>query len=174
MAGEHTASAAKALGLKVVGIATVAGESPFDMAAVYRLKNPPPKPVKYDYLTVTENAEEVSRVDILALRDFRRTKEKLKRKARGGAGIEVTVEQARRQDPVGVARWVADARDLYKFCQSSGFQFILSSGASSPSRVVSGQSFDAVLKMMDIDPQNHWRELAGWLEARLGRRVRLC
>jgi hypothetical protein len=131
--------------------------------------------VKYDYLIVSENIDEASRADILVLRDFRRAKERLKKKAKGGgAGIEITVQQARKMDAIGVARWIADAHDLYEFCQSSGFQFILSSGAGSPSEVVSGQSFDAMLKMTEIDPQKHWRELAGWLESRLERRVRLC
>jgi hypothetical protein len=130
--------------------------------------------VKYDYLTVSENVDEVSRVDILAPRDFRRAKERLKKKSKGGAGIEITVEQARKMDAAGVARWVADAHDLYEFCQSAGFQFILSSGATSPAGAVSEQSFDAILKMMSIDPQKHWEDLAGWLESRLERRVRPC
>ncbi|UVS69621.1 hypothetical protein NWT39_02260 [Nitrososphaera viennensis] len=125
-------------------------------------------------MVVSENIDEISRVDILVLRDFRRAKERLKKKAKGGAGIEITIEQARKLDAAGVARWVADAHDLYEFCQSSGFQFILSSGASSPAGAVSGQSFDAILKMMGIDPQKHWKEMNSWLEFRLGRRVRPC
>jgi hypothetical protein len=170
--GERAVSAAKALGLRV-GAAAAASEFS-DTDIIYRLKNLPPKPVKYDYLLVTENIDEVSRTDILALRDFRRAKEKLKKKAKAGAGIEITVEQARRMDAAGVARWVSDAYDLYEFCQSSGFQFVLSSGAGSPAGTVSGQSFDAILKVIGVDPCEHWKELAGWLESRLERRVRTC
>ncbi|HVX02204.1 MAG TPA: hypothetical protein VHA09_03545, partial [Nitrososphaera sp.] len=168
MAGERAALAAKALGLKRVGVADAASdEFSSDAGIIYRLKNPPPQPVKYDYLTVSENVGDISRIDILVLGDFRRVKDKLKKKSKGGAGVEITVEQARKQDATGIARWVADAYDLYKFCQSSGFQFILSSGASSPHGIVSGQSFDVILKMVGIDPQKHWSELAGWLASRL-------
>ncbi|MEO9363342.1 MAG: hypothetical protein ABI348_05515 [Nitrososphaera sp.] len=169
--GERAVSAAKALGLRV-GVAAASEFS--DTRVVYRLKNSPPKPVKYDYLLVSENVDEASRVDILVLRDFRRAKEKLKKKVKAGAGIEITVEQARRMDAAGVARWVSDAHDLHEFCQSSGFQFILSSGANSPAGIVSGQSFDAILKVIGVDPRKHWEELAGWLESRLERRVRMC
>lgn len=130
--------------------------------------------MKYDYLIVSENVDNVSRVDILGLRDFQRAKDRLKRKSKGGAGIEITIEHARKMDARGVARWIADAHDLYEFCQSSGFQFILSSGAGAPTAAVSGQSFDAILKLIGIEPHKYWMELATWLESRLERRVRLC
>ncbi len=121
-------------------------------------------------MLVSENADDAPRVDVLSLKNFARAKERLKKK-KGGAGIEITVAQARKMDAAGVARWVSDARDLYQFCRSSGFQFILSSGADSPTSAVSGQSLDALLKIMGIDPQKHWEEMGEWLESRLERRV---
>ena len=128
--------------------------------------------MKYHYLLVSENADDAPRVDVLSLTSFARAKERLKKKAKGGAGIEITVAQARKMDAAGVAKWIADAADLHKFCQSAGFQFVLSSGADSTSSTVSGQSLDALLRMMGIDPQRHWEEMGEWLESRLERRVR--
>lgn len=127
--------------------------------------------MKYPYLLVSENADDAPRVDILSLKNFARAKEKLKKKAKGGAGIEITVAQARKMDAAGAARWVSDARDLYQFCRSSGFQFVLSSGADTPAGTVSGQSLDALLKMIGVEPQRHWQDMNEWLESRLGRRV---
>lgn len=160
--------AAKDLGLRVA-----ASTSDFsDSEIIYRLKQSPREPVKYQYLLVSENADDAPRVDVLSLASFARAKERLKKKAKGGAGIEITVAQARKMDATGVAKWIADASDLYRFCQSAGFQFILSSGADSPQGTVSGQSLDALLKMIGIDPQRHWKETGEWLESRLERRVR--
>lgn len=165
--GERAIPTAKSLGLRV---AANAGDFSDD-EVIYRLAVPPHEPGKYQYLLVSENPDDTPRVDILSLKNFARAKERLKKK-KGGAGIEITVAQARKMDAAGVARWISDASDLYQFCKSSRFQFILSSGAESPASAVSGQSLDALLKMMGIDPQRHWQEMEEWLESRLERRVR--
>lgn len=108
---------------------------------------------------------------MLAVRDVRRAREKLK-KARPGTGLEIAVTPARKMASAG--RWFSDVRELYGLCQSLRCQFILSSGASSYSEMVSGQSFDAILRTCGIDPQRHWRDMAAWLSSRLERRVRLA
>jgi hypothetical protein len=145
-----------------------------DLSVIYRLKVRAPTPVKYNYLVVSENVDDISRIDILTLRDFHRVKDRLKRKSKVGAGLEITIEHARKMDARCAARWVADALALYEFCQSSGFQFILSSGADAPTAAVSGECFDAILKLIGIKPRKYWMELATWLESRLERRVQLC
>jgi hypothetical protein len=165
--GERAIPAAKSLGLRV---AASAGDLS-DNEVIYRLARPPHEPGKYQYLLVSENPDDAPRVDVLSLKNFARAKERLKKK-KTGAGIEITIAQARRMDAAGIARWVSDAHDLYQFCKSSGFQFVLSSGAESPASTVSGQSLDALLKMMGIDPQRHWQDMEKWLESRLERRVR--
>lgn len=165
--GERAIPAAKTLGLRVA-----ANTGDFsDNEIIYRLARPPHEPGKHQYLLVSENPDDAPRVDVLSLKNFARAKERLKKK-KGGAGIEIMISQARKMDAAGVARWISDAKDLYQFCQSSGFQFILSSGADSPASAVSGQSLDALLKMMGVDPQRHWREMNEWLESRLERRIR--
>lgn len=136
---------------------------------IYRLKKAPQSPAKYPYLIVSDNLGEPA--DVLAIRDFRRVKEKLKKKVKKGTGIEVTVAPARKMDAAGVGKWFDDIINLYSFCHSSGSQLVLSSGASSIYEMLSGPCFDAVLKNCCIDPQRHWREMNNWLEARLSRRV---
>lgn len=147
--------------------------APFDGKAregiVYRLKKAPQSPAKYPYLIVSDSLGEPA--DVLAINDFHRVKEKLKKKVKKGTGLEVVVAPARKMDAVGVGKWLDDIRDLYSFCHSSKCQFILSSGASSMHEMVSGSCFDALLENCGIDPQRHWREMNSWLEARLSRRV---
>ena len=117
---------------------------------------------------VSDNLD--SHVDVLAIKDLHRSKERLK-KIKKRIGIEVMLGPVRKMDATCAGRWFDDIRNLYSFCLSSGCQFILSSGASSMQEMVSGPSFDAVLKNCDIDPPSHWDEMNDWLEARLSRRV---
>lgn len=147
--------------------------APFDgrvrEGVIYRLKKAPESPVKYPYLVVSDNVDEPA--DVLTIRDFRRAKEKLKKKTKKGIGLEVAVAPARKMDAVGVGKWLQDIKDLYSFCHSSRCQFIISSGAPSMQEMVSGPCLDAILKNCNIDSQRHWLEMDVWLEARLSRRV---
>jgi hypothetical protein len=138
-------------------------------SVIYRLRKAPESPVKYPYLVVSDTVDEPA--DVLMIEDFRRLKEKLKKKVKKGTGLEVTIAQARKRDAVGVSRWLEDARDLYSFCRSSRCQLVISSGAEKMQEMVSGHCFDAILKSCGIDPQMHWREMENWLESKLSRRV---
>jgi hypothetical protein len=149
--------------------------APFDGKArkgvVYRLKEAPQLPVKYPYLTISDNAGEPA--DVLTVSNFGRIKEKLKKKVKKGTGLEVTVAAARKMDDTSVGRWFEDIKGLHSFCHSSRCQFILSSGATSMHEMVSGPCLDAILKNYDIDPQRHWREMNSWLEMKLSRRANI-
>jgi hypothetical protein len=138
---------------------------------IHRLRQSPGRAVNYSYLVVSDNAEDMPRIDMLAIRDFSRIKEKLKKKVKPGIGLEVQVAPAKKM--VDAGRWFSDVRDLHSFCQSSRCQFILSSGADSPYSMVSGQCLDAILGTLDIDPQEHWQSLQKWLGSHLVRRVRV-
>lgn len=157
---------AKALSIGIVG-------APFDgkirEGLVYRLKKAPGSPAKYPYLIVSDNAERPA--DVVTVSDFRRVKERLKKKVKKGTGLEVTIAPARKMDAAGVGKWFDSVRDLHSFCQSSRCQLILSSGAASVHEMVSGPSLDAILRNCSIDPQKHWREMNSWLEVKLSRRV---
>jgi hypothetical protein len=169
--GERAAFTARAQGLKV-GVEAVGN---FDeMNFIYRIKNSPQLPVKYDYLIVSENISSLPHIDILSIKDFHRLKEKLRTsRSKNAIGIEITIESARSMDAKGAARWMVDAYELYSFCHSFGFQFILSSGATNPEGTVSGRSFDAILKTIGIEPQKYWHGLDNWLKLRSERRVHI-
>jgi RNase P/RNase MRP subunit p30 len=139
---------------------------------VYRLKQAPPSPVKYPYLVVSDNNVDAPAVaDVLTVGDFRRAKEKLKKKVKKGTGLEVTIAPARKMNAARVGKWFEDIKELYSFCHSSGCQLILSSGAASIYEMVSGPSLDALLRNCGVDPQRHWQEMNSWLETKLSRRV---
>lgn len=147
--------------------------APFDgkicKGVVYRLKKAPESPVKYPYLVVSDNVDEPA--DVITISDFRRVKEKLKKKTKKGTGLEVMVAPARKMDSIGIGRWLEDIKDLYSFCHSSRCQFVISSGAKSIHEMVSGPCLDAILKNCGIAPQMYWGEMDSWLDARLSRRV---
>jgi len=147
--------------------------SPFDgkvrEGVIYRLAKVPPQPVKYQYLTVSDDPN--GSADLLMIKDFRRMQEKLKKKVRKGIGLEVVIAPVRKFDAGAVARWFENVNELHSFCHSSRCQLVLSSGASSMNEMVSGPSLDAILKNCGIDPESHWREMNDWLDSKLSRRV---
>lgn len=129
----------------------------------------------YPYLVVSEKIEELLLssssspiIDIFGIRSFRDFNDDLKKKVKkkGGIGLEVTLADLRKSDGSQVGKWFSQIRNLYKFCKSSNCQFILSSGANSIEEMVSGRSFDAILKICDIKPESYWQELGKWIESK--------
>jgi RNase P/RNase MRP subunit p30 len=129
----------------------------------------------YPYLVVSEKIEELLLssssspvIDIFGIRSFRDFNDDLKKKVKkkGGFGLEVTLADLRKSDGSQVGKWFSQIRALYKFCRSSNCQFILSSGANSIEEMVSGRSFDAILKVCDIKPESYWQELGNWIESK--------
>lgn len=130
--------------------------------------------MKYPYLVVSDKIEDVQRADLVLIQNFEKTKEKLKKKIRAGAGLEVQISQARAMDAKNVAKWLGQVRDLYLFCKLARCQLVITSGATSQWGMVSGRSFDALLQECGIEPSRYWQELEAWLESRLSRRVTAC
>jgi RNase P/RNase MRP subunit p30 len=126
----------------------------------------------YPYLVVSEKIDELllssSTIDIFVVRDFKDINDNLKKKVRkkGGIGLEVILDDLRKSDGLQTGKWFNQIRDLYKFCRSSNCQFILSSGANSVVEMVSGRSFDSILRICDIKPEQYWRELRQWIESK--------
>jgi RNase P/RNase MRP subunit p30 len=125
----------------------------------------------YPYLVVSEKIDELlmsSSIDIFVVRDFKDINDNLKKKVRkkGGIGLEVILDDLRKSDGLQTGKWFNQIRDLYKFCRSSNCQFILSSGANSVVEMVSGRSFDSILRICDIKPEHYWRELRQWIESK--------
>jgi len=130
--------------------------------------------VDFQYLVVSANIKDSSRVDIITIDNFRTVKDRLKKEAKSGLGIEITIDSVRNRSSPEIASWLQQAKELIKFCKMSRCQFILSSGAELPDRQVSGQSLDAVLRIIGIEPQSYWQELGRWLDSRLALRVTRC
>jgi RNase P/RNase MRP subunit p30 len=139
--------------------------------AIRRVTKKPPEPAKYQYLVVSDKIEDVQHADLVMVQNFDRAQERLKKKIRTGAGLEVQVAQARAMDARAVARWLSQVRDLYRFCRLARCQLVISSGSTSPHGMVSGRSLDALLQECGIDPARYWAELERWLESRTARRV---
>ena len=126
----------------------------------------------YPYLVVSEKIDELllssSTIDIFVVTAFKDINDNLKKKVRKmrGIGLEVSLADLRKSDGLQVGKWFNQIRDLYKFCRSSNCQFILSSGANSVVEMVSGRSFDSILRICDIKPEHYWRELGEWIESK--------
>jgi hypothetical protein len=125
--------------------------------------------VKYPYLTVSDDIDEPA--DLLMISDFRKVKERLRKRVKKGTGLEMTVRPARKLDAAALGKWFDCVNELYVFCHSSCCQFILSSGAGSAYEMVSGPCLDAILKTADVDPKSHWHNMAQWLETKLSKRA---
>jgi hypothetical protein len=160
------ASRVKALSISIAGV-------PFDgkvrEGLICRLRTAPAPAVNYPYLVVSEDVSETA--DILMIKDFNKVKKQLKKKVKKGTGLELTVNPARKMDGGSVGKWFSNLSDLYAFCHSSRYQFILSSGATSEYEMISGRCLDAILKTVGIEPQAHWRKMGKWLEEKLLRNV---
>jgi hypothetical protein len=140
---------------------------------VYRLNRKPAELTSYPYLVVCRRIEDISNstTDILMVEDFRRIEADLKKRVKKKLGLEVTVFPARKQDGPDTGKWFNQIRNLYKFCKLNDYQFILSSGANSALEMVSGRSFESILKICDIKPENYWKDLTEWLESKYQRMV---
>jgi len=126
----------------------------------------------YPYLVVSEKIDELllssSTIDIFVVTAFKDINDNLKKKVRKmrGIGLELSLADLRKSDGLQAGKWFNQIRDLYKFCRSSNCQFILSSGANSVVEMVSGRSFDSILRICDIKPEHYWRELGEWIESK--------
>ena len=166
VSGNFDASRLKVLSISRAGI-------PFDgklrEGLIFRLRTVPQLPFNYPYLVVSEDVSEPA--DIVMIKDLNKVKKQLKKKVKKGTGLELTVNPARKMDSGSLGKWFKNLGDLYTFCHLARCQFIISSGATSEYEMISGPCFDAILKMVGIDPQSHWISLGKWLEGKLLRNV---
>jgi hypothetical protein len=117
----------------------------------------------FPYLIVSDNIRSLdSKTDLFLIDPFQ-GKDTLKRKAKRGLGIEISIAPARKLDPLLVARWLKELKSIYIFCQSYDCQFILSSGATSINEMISARSFESILNIVGITPRTYWRKISEWL-----------
>jgi hypothetical protein len=117
----------------------------------------------FPYLIVSDNIRSLdSKTDLFLIDPFQ-GKDTLKRKAKRGLGIEISIAPARKLDSLLVARWLKELKSIYIFCQSYDCQFILSSGATSINEMISARSFESILNIVGITPRTYWRKISEWL-----------
>jgi hypothetical protein len=136
---------------------------------VYRLEKRPSLITNYPYLVVSDKPAELTSpwVDLFVIRDYIGLKNILRKKIKTRIGLEVIVSDKRGTDGLSVGRWFDQIKELYKLCKSMNCQFVMSSGASSPTEMISGRCFDSLLKLCSIKPETYWQELGEWLESKL-------
>jgi hypothetical protein len=118
------------------------------------------------YLIVSDNIKTLdSKTDLITIDPFQ-SKDGIKRKAKRGLGIELSISSARKLEAHMIARWIRQARAIYEVCNSNKCQFILSSGAYSIYEMVSSRTIESILKFMGITPSNYWEQLSEWLETK--------
>jgi hypothetical protein len=149
--------------------------SPTD-SIIIRLKQKPKTPLLYKYLIVMDESETIitSKLpyfDIFYLKNFQNYKsiiKLLKKLNRKSIGIEIKIRDIRICNSYDVGKWVKCIKDVYKFCKLNNNQIIISSGAENEYETISGNAFDSILKILEVDPITYWSDLEKWLYIKSG------
>jgi len=118
------------------------------------------------YLIVSDNMKTLDANTDLFMIDPLQSKDGIKRKAKRGLGIEISISSARKLEAHMIGRWMRQAKSIHEICNSNKCQFILSSGAYSIDEMVSARTIESILKFIGISPTNYWEELSEWLETK--------
>lgn len=154
----------KLLGIEMIGIDLGNSESNGPREnVILRMDKKFPTADYFPYLIVSDNIRSLdSKTDLFLIDPFQ-GKDALKRKAKKGLGIEVSIAPARKLDTLLVARWLKELKSIYIFCQSNDCQFILSSGATSINEMISAKTFESILNVVGINPTTYWKKISEWL-----------
>ena len=118
------------------------------------------------YLIVSDNMKTLdANTDLFMIAPLQ-SKDGIKRKAKRGLGIEISISSARKLEAHMIGRWMRQAKSIHEICNSNKCQFILSSGAYSIHEMVSARTIESILKFIGISPTNYWEELSEWLETK--------
>lgn len=142
------------------------------VSVIYRLKEIPDKPISVNYLVILEEVDKLLsskplQFDIFCLKDYTNyidVIKQLKRLNRREIGIEIKIKDIRNSIYANdIGRWIRCIKEVYKFCELTNNQLIISSGANCKFEMIGENSFEAILKVCDIEPQKYWKALNGWL-----------
>lgn len=154
----------KLLGIDILGIdlGNLSNINPQENV-ILRMDKKNPIADYFPYLIIADNIRSLdSKTDLFQIDPFQGN-DALKRKARRGLGIEISVAPVRKLDAHLVARWLKELKSIYIFCQSNDCQFVLSSGATSTNEMISTRSFESILNVVGIDPRTYWKKISEWL-----------
>ena len=118
------------------------------------------------YLIVSDSMKTLDANTDLFIIDPLQSKDGIKRKAKRGLGIEISISSARKLEAHMIGRWMRHAKYIHEVCNSNKCQFILSSGAYSIQEMVSARTIELILKFIGISATNYWEELSEWLETK--------
>ena len=157
----------KILGLDMVGIdSNYATDSLHREDVILRMDRKHSIADYCPYLIVTDNMKKLDANTDLFMSDPLQSKDGIKRKAKRGLGIEISISSARILEAHMLGRWMRQAKFIHEVCNSNKCQFILSSGAYSIHEMVSARIIESILKFIGISPTNYWEELSEWLETK--------
>ncbi|TLX92589.1 MAG: hypothetical protein E6K97_01115 [Thaumarchaeota archaeon] len=130
---------------------------------ILRMDKKYPMAEYYPYLIVSDNIKTLDgKTDLFLIDPFQR-KDAIKSKAKRALGVEISIAFAKKLNATMVGKWLKEVKSIYEFCKSNDCQFILSSGASSITELVSARSFESILKLIGVSPKNYWNEITEWL-----------
>ena len=157
----------KILGLDMVGIdSNYATDSLHREDVILRMDRKHSIADYCPYLIVTDNMKKLDANTDLFMSDPLQSKDGIKRKAKRGLGIEISISSARKLEAHMLGRWMRQAKFIHEVCNSNKCQFILSSGAYSINEMVSARTIESILKFIGISATNYWEELSEWLETK--------
>jgi hypothetical protein len=143
-------------------------------ALVLRFKIKPKKSPLFKYLVVLQESEtkinsKIPFFDIFSLNSWNTYKimlKKLKKLNRKNIGIEIKIREIRKSNSYEVGKWIKSIKEINKFCKLTDNQLIISSGAETNYESISGNTFDSILRILEIEPINYWTELEKWIDTR--------
>lgn len=92
----------------------------------------------------------------------------LKKLNRKNIGIEIKLRDIRGCNSDDVGKWVKSIKEINKFCRLNDNQLIISSGAEMNYETISGNTFESLLSIFEIEPIKYWRELEKWIDIKSG------
>jgi len=143
-------------------------------ALVLRFKIKPKKSPLFKYLVVLQESEtkinsKIPFFDIFSLNSWNTYKimlKKLKKLNRKNIGIEIKIREIRNSNSYEVGKWIKSIKEINKFCKLTDNQLIISSGAETNYESISGNTFDSILRILEIEPMKYWNELEKWINTR--------
>jgi len=141
---------------------------------VLRFNIKPKKSPLFKYLLVLNESEtkinsKIPFFDIFSLNSWYTYKimlKKLKKLNRKNIGIEIKIREIRNSNSYEVGKWIKSIKEINKFCKLTDNQLIISSGAETNYESISGNTFDSILKILEIEPIKYWTELEKWIDTR--------
>ena len=143
-------------------------------ALVLQFKIKPKKSPLFKYLVVLQESEtkinsKIPFFDIFSLNSWNTYKimlKKLKKLNRKNIGIEIKIREIRNSNSYEVGKWIKSIKEINKFCKLTDNQLIISSGAETNYESISGNTFDSILRILEIEPMKYWNELEKWINTR--------